>query len=899
MGTMSALNRAFEKAFAHTATKETLMDLLACLGEELSCDRISIFECNIDNTWDNTYEWCRDTVVREREMLQGIPIWKLDSWKDRLMADEVLHIRDLSQIKETDPDIYELFHAQDVHCVIVSKLAFHGKGMGFFVLENPYEGMMTETEVILPGLRYILSSLVYSDQLVRRLEQIGYVDKLTGAGNRLSLQEHLECLEIEKSLGLIYCEVLGWVTHDERPEHLRDEQKLLRMGELLCNIFGKDSVFRVGQDEFLVLVEGEGEGVFFESVRLMSHMIEENDLLAATGKLWRENASEGYETLIRQIRFLVYQEKRTILEHRAVMPHSRERQVHTDFRTGSGDLKEKVNIQLPRGEAFFQRAEEFLSEIYDQPVMTVVIDINYFKLYNDIFGRKAGNILLEEIADSLGEEADSQKGVAGYLGGDNFCLMVPVKLTSQNELAPVIESLFEDLRYPEGFTPALGIYLSTNRQERMITMYDRALSALSEIKGSYMEHYRFYDAGHFQHMREDKLLLMDIKKSLANGDFLFYLQPQVHERTGKIVGAEALVRWNRNGELIVPGRFIPLLEKTGYIFAVDCYVWEHVVKWIRKMLDEGIKVPYCSVNVSRVDFYFTDIAAHFIDLVKRYGVSSSQISVEITESAFTDNTDTILDSVQRLHEAGFRVMMDDFGSGSSSLSMLHTMHLDVLKTDVRFMSKKSADRRAVSIVESVVTMAHMIGMLVVTEGVETEEQRDNLIALGDNYAQGYFFYKPMPPQEFEKLIRTPGKVGETPYQGKNVPKNHLGFRSMIQEGMVSDTLLDNIIGPAAVYKDEGGRFTLVQMNEQYTKLTGIEPDQQDRMDHFIEKYISREVGEFSAIVHGADTHPLEGSSGCLFLHREDGESIPVEARIFLLYSGTEYKLYLSTLQERM
>ena len=128
MGKMDALNRAFEKAFAHTATKETLMDLLSCLGEELSCDRISIFEFNADNTCDNTYEWCSRGTPEERKLLQRIPSWKLDSWKDALMEDEVVKIRDLAVIRESDPDVYELFSVQGVNSVVVSRMAFHGRG---------------------------------------------------------------------------------------------------------------------------------------------------------------------------------------------------------------------------------------------------------------------------------------------------------------------------------------------------------------------------------------------------------------------------------------------------------------------------------------------------------------------------------------------------------------------------------------------------------------------------------------------------------------------------------------------------------------------------------------------------------------------------------------------------
>ena len=884
---MNALNRAFEKAFAHVATRETLLDLLSCLGEELECERISIFEKNIEETFDNTYEWCRPGVVKEIELLQGIPLAELDTWKNRLLQDELLVFQDLEDIKRSDPDVYEMFHSQGVYSIIVSRMAFHGKGLGFFAIENPAPGTLEDADIFLPGMRYIISSLVYSDHLVRRLEKIGYTDRLTGAGNRMSLQEHLEALNPLESLGIIYLEVLGWKIEDERLEHRKDEQKLLRTGQILADLFGEDLIFRVGGSEFLVTLTGISATLFEEQVRLLKNMLAEHDLSAAVGRLWQADCSAP-DGMIRQAHLLEFSERKELLKAREEKAGAA---MHRD-----PEEKDRANITLLREDAFFHQAEEFVSGVFDQPVLTAVIDINYFKLYNDIFGRMAGNLLLEGMAQSLEEQAERLGGVAGYLGGDNFCLMVPVPVLEENRLRPFIDRLYEKLKYADGFTPAMGIYISFDRQETMITMYDRALTPLQEIKGSYMEHYRFYDAGHFRHQREDKLLLMDIRNGLPRGEFTFYLQPQVNERTELIVGAEVLVRWNKDGQVIMPGRFIPLLEKTGYIFPLDCYIWEEAARWLRSLLDRGITPVPCSVNVSRVDFYFTDIAKHFIDLVRKYDLPPDLLGIEITESAFTDNIDVIMDSVQRLHEAGFRLLMDDFGSGSSSLSMLHTMHLDVLKTDVRFMSRMSADTRAVSIVESVISMAHMIGMMVVTEGVETQEQRDNLIAIGDNYAQGFYFYHPMPKTQFEEILKTPGRLGKSFRFPGNSAAGHIGFRTLIRDGLVSDTLLDNIIGPAAVYMEKDGAFSLVQVNEQYAVLTGFSPEDEEESCRFSENFRKdSHHADIVSIIRGVDTHPLEGSGGRVILTRKDGKELDLETRVYLLYSCESYRLYLSIL----
>ena len=879
MSKMKALNRAFERAFNHTATKETLNDLLSCLGEELSCDRIAIFEMREDDTFDNTYEWCKEGVVAEKRLLQSQPQSLLDTLKVSLIHDERLVIEDIHELEDSNPDAYALFASQGVRGIILSLLAFHGQNLGFFALENPDAETFEEVDVFLQGMRYILSSLLYSDHLVRRLTKLGLTDRLTGLGNRRSLQEKLDAIQVEQSVGLLYLVLMGNYS-GQRMGHLKEEQMIVHLGRLLLNLFGEECTFRLGEGDFLVMLEGISQEDFLMEKTLLIKMLTEADLLAAVGDLYQEKLLSGRDECIRQAHMEAFRQKRILQKEK-----EEKEGAFSHVEESSG---ERASILLPHEEAFFQKAEAFLKSIFDQPVLLAVVDVNYFKLYNDIFGRSAGDRLLEEIAGTLEVEAAGRNGLAGYLGGDNFILMVPVESCGKEENISYVESLFAHLEYAEGFTPAMGIYLSQDRQESVITMYDRALMTLQEIKGSYMDHYRFYDVDHYQHQREDKMLLMDIREGLPQGEFLVYFQPQVQERTGKVVGAEALVRWKKGDQLIPPARFIPLLEKTGYVFAVDCFVWEEVARWIRHCLDMGLTPVPISVNVSRVDFYFTDIAEYFMKLVKRYDIAPFYIGVEITESAFTDNMDLILDSVQRLHEAGFRLLMDDFGSGSSSLSMLHTMNLDVLKTDVRFMSRKKSDTKAVSIVESVITMAHLIGMLVVTEGVETEEQKNNLIAMGDNYAQGFYFYHPMPQEQFEQLLRDRNKIGEPPVRGQNWVKGSLGFRTMIREGMVSDALLDNIIGPAAVFEENDGLFNLVQVNDLYMGVLGL------KREYAAESVQVKTLLESFTGLHDAQIRP-EGLIKELSFQGPDGERVVLPAKIFRLYNCAEHHLYLCLL----
>ena len=882
---MQALNRAIEKAFAHTEGDNNIDGLLACMGEELGCRRISIFEENDDGFCDNTYEWCRGDVVHERILLQHIAISRFDSWHDRLVNRETIVVRRPDELREHDPDVYQMFVDQGIESALVTLLAYHGRNFGFCILEDPDASVMDDAQLIMPGIRYILSSMIYSRNLVGKLKRLGYIDTLTGVGNRVSLHEFLEQIDRARSVNVMAVDVIGWDDATGKLPYLEKEQTLMRSGEVLTNLFDSEHVFRVATGEFIIIENGLEQATFEADMRSIRSLFREHNLLASVVGEWRAQMPESIDGLIKAVHLRADEEKRAILAHRG---KDAAREAVKAEREG------KAVIDLPHGDTFFRIADHFLAEYFEESMLCVVLDINYFKLYNDIFGRKSGNRFLETIEDIVRTASRKYGGIAGYMGGDNFCLIIPSRSRNPREVQPYIEQFYQSLDYPEGFSPALGVYLSDDRRESAITLYDRAMSALSEIKGDYIRHIHFYSPERHQHQREDKLLLLEVKNGLANGEFIFYVQPQVYEKTGKIIGGEALVRWLHGGSLISPGRFIPILEKTGYVYTVDRHVWESVARWQRSLIDRGIRPVPISVNVSRVDFYFTDIAECFIGLVQKYGLSPELIGVEITESAFTDNNATILEAIEKLHDAGFHILMDDFGSGSSSLSMLHTMNLDVLKTDVQFMSRDEGNKRAISIVESIISMAHMIGMSVVTEGVETEAQKNNLVSMGENYAQGYYFYRPMPVEHFESLIRDPNNVTQGYRKKSDSAAGQLRFREMIQKGLVSETLLDNIIRAAAIFKEEGDEITILQINEQFAALLGLSVHDGET-GRFMDHLDGDSRRALKGLLDQANTHALGGSEGTIQYRHPDGSATALKLRVFLLYTLDNHRLFLSTI----
>lgn len=747
---MKALNRAFERALDHSEKKDNIAELLNCIGEELGCDRICVFEVNEDSECKKTYEWIHRNLGKERTFWLQLSRAVFESWYGRLQQHEIITVMDTDELKEYDSEVYRVFTEQGIRRAVVSALSFHGKSFGFFVLENPGDGAFEDREQLMPGLRYVLSSMVYSEHLVRRLMHIGYKDALTGVGNRLALQEHLSHIEPKKSISVIYFDVIGWRNGEGKQQHLETEQTVLRTAEFLAELFGSDHVFRTAITELLVIMEGEYETLYEEELLRIKVLLREHNLLVAVASIWKAKVDKPVDALIHSVHQVLLSKRRMLASHRD--PGTRP----TEPDTGHEDF---ANINMPRGSAFFQKAENFLGRFFEESVATIVFDINHFKLYNDIFGRQAGNTYLEKLGDTVSQIAEKFGGICGYTGGDTFCVIMPTVKRDYRDFIPEADTIYGMLDSPEGFATVLGIYFSTDRRESVTSMYDRALGALHNIKGEFLRGYHFYSRETHEHLKEDQMVIMDVKDGLRNNEFIFYVQPQVIVKNSKIIGAEALVRWMHKGKLIPPTRFVPVLEKTGYIFQIDSYIWESVAKWLYDLRERGIEAVPISVNVSRVDFYFADIAEHFINLVKKYELDPCMIGIEITESALTDNMDTILAAIQRLREYGFHVLMDDFGSGSSSLSMLHTMDVDVLKTDMQFLAgNDDKDERGLNLVRTIVTMAKSLGMMVVSEGVETQRQKDMLVDMNANYAQGYFFYRPMPVAEFEKLLKDKDNV---------------------------------------------------------------------------------------------------------------------------------------------
>lgn len=518
----------------------------------------------------------------------------------------------------------------------------------------------------------------------------------------------------------------------------------------------------------------------------------------------------------------------------------------------------RVSIEAPRidaatgllgKEAFFDEAAAYLRHSGARDVSIVCFDVDHFKLFNDLHGLDCGDELLRYLGRALALRfSPDEAQPLARLAADTFALCA-------TGIRPeCVERILVDIssECPNGIDAIVraGVYRIEDPASPVSIMCDRAVIALRTVKGSYFDRVALYDPGMREALVLEREVVAGIESALREDRIELFLQPKCNIRTGKIVGAEALARWRHPERgIVAPGEFIPLIERNGLVRSLDLRVWEKTAAWIRGLIDEGVQPVPVSVNVSRADIYLVDVAAELHALVERYGIDPSLIEVEITESAYSERPDRIVAAFDALAERGFTVLMDDFGSGYSSLNMLKDINVDVLKIDMRFLDRD--DRRSKDIMESVIRMARWLDLPVIAEGVETREQVNFLLDVGCSYAQGYYYARPMEAAAFEALLTDGSKVQHEQCALQDARRPILDFRDLLHENTISDRMLSSIIGSVALYSYADGDLRLIRGNEAYRRLIAT-------------------LGEG---VNGAE----EGGSLLPFVHEEDRDALVAAA----------------------
>lgn len=392
-----------------------------------------------------------------------------------------------------------------------------------------------------------------------------------------------------------------------------------------------------------------------------------------------------------------------------------------------------------------QQAEEY---------SILALNIRHFKFYNEIFGKKMGDRLLCDITQAI--RADLGEGEFFCReAADLFYLLI--RDTKESSIRARFGCMVQQIKKAalgERNRYALSLYCGVAVKGGMM----QALLAQQSIKNTYTTAVAFYDEALHEKERRKNRIESHMQAALESGEFKLFLQPKMDLRTGALAGAEALVRWQtEDGSILYPGDFIPLFESNGFCAKLDLYMVERVCAHLRAWLDAGIPPVPISVNQSKLLFYEGDYMERLESLVHRYRVPPRLITLEILEGLAAEHLEDINARIAQLHDRGFRVSMDDFGSGYSSLNTLCQLKIDELKLDQGFLRRASreGDARRFLILEQIVELARKLGLSTVAEGVETQEDADLMRRLGCQYGQGYHYSRPICDRQFDSQYMEP------------------------------------------------------------------------------------------------------------------------------------------------
>lgn len=581
------------------------------------------------------------------------------------------------------------------------------------------------------------------------------VDPATGLGTQRMLVNAIDgCRRDKCQTGLIAVRVRGTTQLNEHyGADAVDTMLSEYAGRMLSLTRGRSRVFRSRSVQFVVLTDGLDRDAFDCLARDLERIV------SAPVKIADDTITPTclvvpiyYERLVNQAPAVLDELDRRL---RAINGPFQNKSLSIPEIDRKGAIAERIDplTGLYRPSEFMRRANAFLATVRDGAWCIATVDMGHMRLFNEWHGQAEGDRVLADVGTVLKDIENAGLGVAGYWGQDDFCILAPFEHDAIHRIYARVREAVAKHDDGVGFWPSMGVYPINSHEEITIDAQAKAMYANRRAKNDFKDRIAVFSPEEYRHEVAFHHTLTEFQYALSNNRITYYLQPQVDIETGKIIGAEALTRWiDKDGSLIPPDSFIPALEESGFVVTLDKYVWQGVAIWLRTRLDQGLRVVPISLNVSRVDILACDVAEHMGALATQYNLPPELMRIEITETAYTGESEAVDRLTAELHNRGFSTYMDDFGTGQSSLSMLKNVNVDVIKLDRTFVPDGKTDERSTQIVSSMLEMAQSLKLPVVVEGIETNEQATLLRQMGARYAQGFLYYRPMPAADFEALL---------------------------------------------------------------------------------------------------------------------------------------------------
>ena len=402
--------------------------------------------------------------------------------------------------------------------------------------------------------------------------------------------------------------------------------------------------------------------------------------------------------------------------------------------------------------AYLARTKEKL-EINSKKTM-IILDIDKFKSFNKKYGHVKGNELLKRVGEEI-KRSIRRTDIVCRLGNDVFGIFLIGEVDVENITRRLNNKISRinigDIWY--NLRISMGVYICDKDEKDVQSIIDKAIMAHDSIKGKYHVQYGVFTEAFEQRLIRESEIENMMEEAIKNKEFEIYYQPQISTKTEKIEGAEALVRWKKDGNIISPGEFIPIFEKNYFIIKLDEYVYKKVCENMQEMKKKFKNIPKISVNISKESLTEKDFFEKYMRITKQYGISPSDIEIEITERTTVDSNINMKEILEKLKEKGFYIVIDDFGTGYSSLNMLEMLPIDTIKIDKSFIDQIGEKNESINLLEIILLITKKLNLKTVAEGVEKSEQVAYLKKENCDFIQGYFYAKPLDFDAFKSYVK--------------------------------------------------------------------------------------------------------------------------------------------------
>ncbi|MGN1388147.1 MAG: EAL domain-containing protein, partial [Bulleidia sp.] len=649
--------------------------------------------------------------------------------------------------------------------------------LGFFILMAvlfDHAGMV-KTDIlnsILFSICSFFSSAHMSRTFARKmlyekeLFLVGDMDLLTGLKSRNSYQKALGELsgQYQEKLACVYADADGLHEINEQKGHDAGDQMLKSIAAAVRTEFGDKLTYRIGGDEFVAFATDAPEEEVKRKMQLMKKLAGEASYHVSAGYAITDRSNPDLNDLVRRAETGMYEDKRQYYLQSGKEWRDNRGSLESFLQTENWTEEERDSLtKLLTRDAFGRMGEALLKKEPQKQYHVIYFNIEHFKLFNTTCGRDAGDGLILYLARML--RYQWPKALICRITADHFAVMTD---QAENLESSIMRLHREVSHYQNQFVLELkaGICRVEPGME-ILTAIDNAHLSETSLRDRNDQVFCWYDRSEIQRMLARKKIIDTLPDAIREGKIVAYYQPQIRLLTGKLCGAEALSRWlGENYSVLLPETFIDVLENARIIHLLDLHICECACRDLEDLKKKGVPTVPVSINLSRYDFQLCDIFQGVDEIVKKHGLTPADLEIEVTESAFAESYDAMKESLQKFREAGYRIWMDDFGSGYSSMNVLKEVDFDVLKIDMKFLRSLSDEKlrkRAETIITSTIDMAKRLGIETLCEGAETSEHVAFLKDVGCEMVQGYYYSRPVPLEEFLKKGFSPETAEEARY----------------------------------------------------------------------------------------------------------------------------------------